>query len=233
MCSAKLGELSCIDLYRLLFASVIFSDHHPLLSISSHLHLSLRVFSSSIMKFTTALPVVFLGFAMAAPVAEPQDIDFNAYNAVPIADDLTAPVGNVVAEAIVYDPTAAAATAIAAATGGANPDLSKRNEKRVACAPNTAGNYPTISPDTPEGFLASPDIAAIANAAVAPPGYFLSAGYKNLQASASNPSYKTYVSSPLTSYDTVKCGQLCTDMPGCNSFNICMYSLANSSTNTN
>jgi hypothetical protein len=176
---------------------------------------------------------MFLGFAMATPVTEPQDIDFDAYNTVPIADDLTTSVGNVFKEPVVYDPTAAAATAIAAATGGANPDLSKRNQKRVACALNTAGNYPTISPDTPEGFLASPNLAAIANAAVAPPGYFLSTGYKNLQASASSPSYKTYVSSPLTSYDTVKCGQFCTDIPGCNSFNICMYSSINSSTNTN
>jgi hypothetical protein len=82
-----------------------------------------------------------------------------------------------------------------------------------------------VSPDTPDAFLADPDFTTAATSAVAPPGYFLAEGYQNLQASASDPSYLTYVSSQLTSYDPAACATLCTNMAGCVSFNICMLCL--------
>jgi hypothetical protein len=181
------------------------------------------------MKFSNAIPVAFFGLAIAAPVAEPQDIDFDAYNAIPIADDVTAPIGASVVETVIYNPTSAASVAVAAATGGSTPDL----QKRTACAANSPGNYATVSPDTVDAFLASSDFATQATSAVAPPGYFLSAGFQNLHASASNPSYLTYVSSSLTSYDPAKCATLCNNMAGCNSFNICKSHFSLGSTQAN
>lgn len=122
------------------------------------------------MKFSTILPVAFLSLAIAAPVAEPQDIDFDAYNAIPIETDISAPVG-VADEAVVssryvlpvnhqnyttnsysYAPTAAASAAVAAATGGTDPDLTKV-KKRDDCSLAAAGNFATASPDTDIGFL--------------------------------------------------------------------------------
>lgn len=82
-----------------------------------------------------------------------------------------------------------------------------------------------MSPDTVDAFLADTDFSTAATNAVAPPGYFLAEGYQNLQASASDPSYLTYVSSQLTSYDPAACSALCANMAGCVSFNICMFCL--------
>lgn len=163
------------------------------------------------MQLISVVSVALLGFAAAAPVAEPQDIDFDAYNAIPNAPDITAPVG-VVPQVVDYSPAGAAASAAAASIS----DLSKRG----SCLPEPAGNYPTVTPDDPTDFLANPAFATAAESAVAPPGYFLAEGYQNLQASASDPSYLTYVSSQLTSYDPATCAALCTNIAGCVSFNI-------------
>jgi hypothetical protein len=84
-----------------------------------------------------------------------------------------------------------------------------------------------VTPDDPADFLAYPPFTTAAENAVAPPGYFLAEGYQNLQASASDPSYLTYVSSQLTSYDPAACAALCTSIAGCVSFNICMLCLLN------
>lgn len=84
------------------------------------------------MQLLSVVSVALLGFAAAAPVAEPQDIDFDAYNAIPDAPDVTAPVG-VVAQVVDYSPAGAAASAAAASIS----DLSKRG----SCLPQPAGNY--------------------------------------------------------------------------------------------
>jgi hypothetical protein len=78
-------------------------------------------------------------------------------------------------------------------------------------------------PDTDTAFLAYAPFASAALDATDPPGYFLVEGFQNLQAAASDPSYITYVSSELTSYDPTACAALCTTMSGCNSFNICKF----------
>lgn len=170
------------------------------------------------MKITAAFAATLMGFAAAAPVAEPQDIDFDAYNIVPIVPGVSAPVG-VAPDPVVYNPSGAATSAAAAATGTVGADLSKRG----SCDAQPAGNYATVSPDTPAAFLADPDFSTIANAAVTPPGYFLSEGFVDLQASASDSTYLTYVSSSLSSYDTDQCATLCTAIAGCVSFNICKF----------
>jgi hypothetical protein len=169
-----------------------------------------------IMKTSSVLSFALFGFALGAPVAEPQDIDFDAYDSIPVAPDLTAPIGVITPTVVEYDADVAASSAVAGATDAVNPDLTKRG----SCLAQAVGNYPAISPDTDVAFLANPTIASIANSAVAPPGYFLVAGYKNLQASASNPSYLTYISSPLSSYNPAQCATACTAMTGCSSFNI-------------
>jgi hypothetical protein len=84
------------------------------------------------MQLLSVVSVALLGFAAAAPVAEPQDIDFDAYNAIPDAPDVTAPVG-VVPQVVDYSPSGAAASAAAASIS----DLSKRG----SCAPEPVGNY--------------------------------------------------------------------------------------------
>jgi hypothetical protein len=84
------------------------------------------------MQLLSVVSVALLGFAAAAPVAEPQDIDFDAYNAIPDAPDVTAPVG-VVPQVVDYSPAGAAASAAAASIS----DLSKRG----SCLPEPAGNY--------------------------------------------------------------------------------------------
>jgi hypothetical protein len=96
--------------------------NHPQLSQDSYLT----------MQLLSVVSVALLGFAAAAPVAEPQDIDFDAYNAIPAAPDLTAPVG-VVPQVVNYSPAGAAASAAAASIS----DLSKRG----SCLPEPVGNY--------------------------------------------------------------------------------------------
>lgn len=175
------------------------------------------------MKTFTAVSLALLGFSAASPVAMPQDIDFDSYDSIPVAPDLSAPIGVVAPAAVSYSPSSAASVAVAGATASVDADLTKRNadlSKRGSCDAQPAGNYPSVTPDTDDAFLSNPDFASIANSAVAPPGYFLANGYQNLKASASNPSYQTYISSPLTSYNPAQCAAKCNSIVGCVSFNI-------------
>jgi hypothetical protein len=171
------------------------------------------------MKFSTVLPVTFLSLALAAPVAEPQSIDFDVYNSIPVADSISAPVG-IENEGVIVQSVAVTTVAAAAATG--NAAAVSKQRRTEDCTAQAAGNYATVYPDTDEAFLANPAFSAAATSAVAPPGYFLVAGFENLDASVSNPSYLTYVSSQLTAYDPSQCAPLCNAMAGCNSFNVCM-----------
>jgi hypothetical protein len=169
------------------------------------------------MKTSTAFSLALLGFATASPVALPQDIDFDSYDSIPVSPDLSAPIG-AVAPAVVssYAPSVAASAAAAGATAATDADLTKRG----SCSAEPAGNGPLVSPDTDAAFLANPAFTTAALSATAPSGYFLAAGFQNLQASASDSSYLTYISSPLTSYDPAQCAAKCTSISGCTSFNI-------------
>ncbi|KAH7393273.1 hypothetical protein BKA64DRAFT_709623 [Cadophora sp. MPI-SDFR-AT-0126] len=169
------------------------------------------------MKLSAVLPVALLSLAMAAPVAEPQDIDFDAYEAIEIVPDATAPIGAFVPAANTYDQDSAIEEAVASAIDPADPDLTKRGN----CLAAPPGNGPvTSSPDTAEAFLANPVYSSAALGAATPPGWFLVDGYKNLHASAASPTYMTYTSSSLTSYDPAKCAAICASKTGCTSFNI-------------
>lgn len=188
-----------------------------------HYHSLITFFCTiCIMKASTVLSLALLGFATASPV--PQDIDFDSYEDIPVLPDLAAPIGAPTTTVVVstYNPTVAASEAVAAATETSDPDLTRRHViKRGSCLAQPAGNGPAVTPDTDSAFLANPAFATAANSAVAPPGYFLAVGYKNLQASASAPSYQTYISSSLTKYDPAVCAAKCNSISGCVSFNIC------------
>jgi hypothetical protein len=58
------------------------------------------------MRTSAAISFSVLGLAIAIPV--PQDIDFDAYEAVPVLPDIAPPVGASVVSTISYNPTAAA-----------------------------------------------------------------------------------------------------------------------------
>lgn len=156
---------------------------------------------------------------MAAPVAEPQDIDFEAYESIEIIPDATAPIGVATLPVVTYDQESAIEDAVASAIDPADPDLTKRG----SCLPQPAGNGPVTVPDTDTAFLADPVYSSAALSAAAPSGWFLVDGYKNLHASAASASYQTYVSSSLTSYDPSKCSAICASKAGCTSFNICKH----------
>ena len=157
---------------------------------------------------------------MAAPVAEPQDIDFEAYESIEVTPEVTAPIGVATLAVEAYDQGEAIEDAVAAAVDPVDPVITKRG----SCLAQPAGNGPVTSPDTDTAFLANPAYSSAALNAPAPPGWFLVDGYKNLHASASHQSYQTYVSSSLTSYDPAKCAAICAAKAGCNSFNICKSS---------
>ena len=72
------------------------------------------------------------------------------------------------------------------------------------------------NPDTPAGFLADPDYTAIATNAPTPQGYTLN--FVNAQASISQNGYMGLYT--LTSFDTIKCQELCDAAPACTAFNI-------------
>jgi hypothetical protein len=175
------------------------------------------------MKPDTILMVLLSGMAIASPLQKRQDADdmtniIDAYEAVPDVTPTGPPLGDNATQAspILYNQDAA----IASSTPTAVSDLSKRD----SCVINVVSNYAgTVSPDTDTAFLNDPTIASIANNAVPPPGYFLVAGYQNLQASAEAPSYLTFWQSDLSSYDVNACAAKCNSIKGCNSFDICRF----------
>jgi len=203
------------------------------------------------MRSSHLISTILLSGAFAIPIAEPQDLDIDAYDAICWAPAVGAPVGNAVTTAASYNPTAvvssiiasdisapaaaatttadaAAATTTAGACAATGTPAASRLTKRGTCAPQSPGNYITIEPpvapdDSPNSFLNYAPFTSVATNAVAPPDYVLVPGFQNLQYSAQNPTYLTYISSGLTSYDVNQCAAKCDSILGCSSFNICTY----------
>jgi hypothetical protein len=200
------------------------------------------------MRSSHLISTILLSGAFAIPVAEPQDIDFDAYDAICWAPAVGAPVGDAVTTTALYNPTAVVSSIIAsdisstaaAATTTADACAStetaaatetpaaSRLTKRGSCAPQGPGNYITIGPpvapdDSPNSFLNYAPFTSNAMNAVAPPDYVLVPGFQNLQYSAQNPAYLTYISTGLTFYDVNQCAAKCDSILGCSSFNICAY----------
>lgn len=195
------------------------------------------------MRSSLLISTILLSGAFAVPIAEPQDLDLDAYDAICWAPAVGAPIGDDVTTTVSYNPTAAVASivasdissaAIAAATttaGACAPTetpAASRLAKRGSCAPQNPGNYITIGPpvapnDSPNSFLNYAPFTSDAMNAVAPPDYVLVPGFQNLQYSAQNPIYLTYISSDLKFYDVNQCAAKCDSILGCTSFNICTY----------
>jgi len=181
------------------------------------------------MKYFFAIATALAGLALATPVRKRQNIDFAAYDAVPVLPDIAAPAGDVPPAQVTYAPSVVASAAAAAATeaviiGGADAAVSavsKRSVaevvKRNACDPRAAGNGPTAVPDTPQGFQAYSAFSGKATGAVTPVGYqsIVTSG----NAAAQDSTYMTY--KMMSSYDPNACATFCQSQQGCNSFNIC------------
>jgi hypothetical protein len=113
--------------------------------------------------------------------------------------------------------------------GQSAPTATALAEKRdTAAGDNTgcsvavaAGNAPVTSPDTPQDFVKNIVYSSAALNAATPAGY--SPVFINQLGSASDPSYMTYTTTNMASYNVAACANICTDMSGCYSFNICMW----------
>ncbi|KAK3685937.1 hypothetical protein B0T22DRAFT_235367 [Podospora appendiculata] len=189
------------------------------------------------MRSTLILSSLVFGLAAASPLHRRQELYLDDYEdavAAGAGSAAVAPVGDSIPEEVVsYNPTAVASDIVAAittvlpasATADAAGSVITANAKRdaVVCTTRTFNGPQVTAPaDSAAAFQAYQGFTdAATNAAKAyniPKGYALVPGYENLKASAQDPSYLTYVSSRLTSYDTAQCAALCDAMAGCTSF---------------
>lgn len=167
--------------------------------------------------------------SLASPVQRldrRQDIDFDAYNAVPTLTDVGAPMGDPTpTSTTTYDASSVQSSAAAAITSAAASDDSDDSDdstnliqKRTACATNSPGTGPVVnSPDTPAAFQSYSAFAAAASNAVTPAAFTQVA--VNSLGSAQDATYMTYKT--LATYDPSLCAAFCEHNAGCNSFNIC------------
>jgi hypothetical protein len=165
------------------------------------------------MKAATVLVLAACGFATAKALAKRQ---------LDITDLLDA-----------YDAVASNLTSVAAPMGDDEPELSSTYDntttparKRVDDPPGCTritfnGPAVWVPDDTAQAFLAYQPFADAANNAPVPEGYHLVENFVNLHASCENPSYLTYTSSRLSSYDPNTCADICNEMARCVAFNIC------------
>ncbi|KAM0154558.1 hypothetical protein ACHAQE_005995 [Botrytis cinerea] len=178
------------------------------------------------MRFTDfALVALTVGGANAAP--RPQKIDFKSLNPV-VQSVQSVPVG-ITAQVVTYNPTAATSSAAAAVTKSSAIKATETTlaTKREAgqlevrdgdCSTQPATIYTGTNPaaDDPDSFLAYQPFADAANSAATPPGFTRS--FVNLN--ASNNALKYMGFTQLPTYDTNNCASKCSDIAGCNAFNI-------------
>lgn len=187
------------------------------------------------MKYSLGL-LAIASLAVTTPVQKRQDIDFDAYNSIPTEAPVAAPFGATVVQSTtgVYDAQAAAASAadlaptvtfsdlLPTATSGAEKRDTPAGTLTSGCAAAVqAGNGPVTVPDTPQDFSANSIYSNAALKAGTPNGYALA--FSNQPASAEDPSYLTYTTKGITTYDPSICASICTNEAGCSSFNICKY----------
>ncbi|TGO90243.1 hypothetical protein BPOR_0073g00180 [Botrytis porri] len=168
----------------------------------------------------------FADFALVALTAEganaaphPQKIDFKSLNPV-VQSVQSVPVG-ITAEVVTYNPTAATSSAAAAVTTKTTLATKRKTGQLEArdsdCSTQPATIYTGTNPaDDPESFLAYQPFADTANSAATPSGFTRS--FVNLK--ASNNALKYMGFTQLPTYDTKVCASKCSDITGCNAFNI-------------
>jgi hypothetical protein len=198
-------------------------NHHPkhLLQYNYLLHLpSILKTQDKMRSFTVA--AAFAAMAVANPVPQPQGFDWKAIDALSAIPTVTIPVVDVAAKAstVAFDASAAASS-IAAVVKSSGVDSTassglKVRAAAVTCKAQPLGAGPTVSPDTPEAFLAYDYFKAQAVAAPTPGGYYNA--FTNLQASNNAYGYMGYTL--LNEYSTQACAAKCDAISGCASFNI-------------
>jgi len=184
------------------------------------------------MKQSLVLLTALASLAVSSPVAEHvvekrQNIDFAAYNAVPVLPAVAAPAGDAAPQSATYNPTVVASSAASAATDNSSSIVVV--EKRWPASGCTTRSYngPKIAgpTDSPDAFKAWPAFAAAASAAAADPaipsGYALVPDFVNLNGSVEDSHYLTYTTEGIFAYEPEICAARCNDIAGCNAFNIC------------
>lgn len=167
------------------------------------------------MRGYTLATALLAGCALATPV--PQDLDWDAIEALEPIETPTIPVIDAkAAETTLAYASAAAASAVASAVA-ANPQdntitLEARGAAPAVPSNNAQCTRQPASNDTPEIFAAT-----YQSSAVDVPGY--TTAYSNLNGSSQGVyGYMGY--SVLDTYDAVQCSQRCEATKGCSSFNI-------------
>jgi hypothetical protein len=192
------------------------------------------------MRYSYIAAALLFSGALAAPVAEPQDLPMDAYDSIPDSPDIAAPFNDDPDTiTVTYIATAAATSAALAistamadgittvidAPAAATSDASSKRglSKRGTCLPYSPGNGPAVHTpdDSVSSWYADSYISGAASAASAPAGYVLADGYSNLDAAVSSSTYLTYTTDGITSYDPTVCAAKCDAIAGCVSFNIC------------
>lgn len=155
------------------------------------------------------LPVALAALAAANPV--PQDLDWDAIEALDPIPTPSIPIVDAAAQATIVAYTASlavsAVSADIAASGLSSADKRSIQKRGVAAT----------SPDTDTGFLADERYADAATSAPTPSGYVQA--FSNLQASNNAYGYMGYT--VLDTYDTNLCASKCNAIDGCSSFNLC------------
>ncbi|MCJ1288138.1 hypothetical protein MMC26_007493 [Xylographa opegraphella] len=163
----------------------------------------------------------FLAITAASPIANPapQIIDINGINAA----DSPVPQGPSVGVAVqtpTYNPTVAAASASANAI--ATPVAAAAASRHVVrdvdaqCGQQPPGSGNVSVPDTPQGFLKDKNYT-VSYACIEGLLYILTAIIQLLASINQNGYLGLYT---LTSYDTMKCQELCDSVDSCIAFNI-------------
>ncbi|KAF1354582.1 hypothetical protein BDV97DRAFT_374662 [Delphinella strobiligena] len=177
------------------------------------------------MRSSFIIPAALAAMAAASPV--PQDLDWDAIDALEPVPTPTIPIVDASAYAtiVAYTASAAASTVSAqiAASGLSTADLvgtdesddsttSKRSIQRSIQKRGVAAT----SPDTDVAFFADSRYSAAALNASTPSGYTQT--FQNLNASNNAFGYMGYT--VLSSYDTAGCAAKCDAISGCASFNL-------------
>ncbi|KAI7157745.1 glycoside hydrolase [Hortaea werneckii] len=165
----------------------------------------------------TALYLSLLGaLSWASPlIVARQNFDFEVMDDTPQPSTASIPAGET-AQTVSYNLPAATAEAtedpLPVTTGVAKRAINAR----AACQTQPAGSGPVPSPDTAAAFLASSDMASVAQNAPVPAGY--SNTFTNLKGSSSAYGYMGFTT--LRSYDTQTCANKCDSIKGCLGFNL-------------
>jgi len=127
----------------------------------------------------------------------------------------TGPSIDATSDPVDYDPSVTV-NALESDINSSPADTKHKRGVNDPCGVQPAGSGPVANPDTPNGFLAYPTFADIANSAPTPAGYSLS--FSNKQGSISEYGYMGLYT--IDSYDPAKCAAECDAHYPCQAFNI-------------